>query len=90
MEDSQFAEYIQCAAKCEAIAVEIFPSYSQHYADVEAMMRVPPDVMACSFVHKLLFMQSKLKTFEKMRSDLQIPSVGASAAKAVLQQPMRL
>ena len=83
MDDPKFEEYIECAAKCEAIALEIFPSYNTYYASVPEMMKVPPDVMTYKIAHKLSFMQHKLKTFEKLRSDLQSresPSVGASAA----------
>ena len=65
------------------------PSYTKQYADVEAMMRMPPAVMACSFARQLAFMESKLKNFEKMRLELQSPSESASAAEAALQQPMR-
>ena len=80
MDDPIFAAFIECAQQCEEIAVEILPSYSTRYADVDAMIRMPPSVLACPFKHQLAFMQGKLKYLEKMRSDLPIPSESASAA----------
>ena len=88
LDDPIFAAFVECATKCEEIAVEILPSYSTQYADVDAMIRMPSSVLACSFAHQLAFMQGKLKNLEKMRSDLRSPSESA-APQLATQRPKR-
>jgi hypothetical protein len=52
-------DYLELATECERIAVQIHPSYRQQYADVPAMMHLPPCLANASYDALYYYMEGK-------------------------------
>ena len=87
-------DYLQLVSECERIAIRIHPSYQRLFADVPAMMALPPGFANATYDVLYILMTQKKKTFEEMESKLRnnlsggLPIATAAAGRDVSAFPL--
>ena len=80
--DQHQIAFLKVYEECEALAVQLQPSYSAQYHDVAAMMAMPPSLSNAPFLLQCHFMQQKKRRFEDMKNALSDQRPSADGGKA--------